>query len=883
MKNAINPLFPAGRKALPLAHYLLPFVFITILFTRLPTPAHAQVAIGDSVKGVDESAVLELFSQTKGFLPPRMTTAMRDSISNPAEGLIVFDTDLNKLLYYHNGWNDFGLWVLRDSTSGNIYYTGKIAIGPSSGTDTIPASLNISGTAGIYASVHTDTSRPAYFFIDSIDNDLDFNIGTFLNTVKNGTPSELTIGSYSYLEAGDQLNIGIGGEAFYTGEGGDLDDFEEIPVTVGVLGNNYILDTGAVAIAGGLFGIAESDHLGINIGSFANAMSNSTYANIAGMFLASGGGPNVLQVVHDSFPDRFTAAALLCNYSNDSSDFNLFSLGGGKSHFDAAVSIGRGAYQLYSQHPLTVQGSKGIRSELKVGAFTGATPHYFNAELTNSSGNNTHFVVNTERTGTAGQHTTAMSSFLEGADTVLVAFMGQGFYNGSGGDLNNPQDMPQTGGIYGDAYISDTSAEVFAAGTAGLASSEQAGINVGTYSLATEAAYSNIASYAVANREADSYKYLIDSLRNRFPASFSTGLFVNNGDSMIGDFNIYAYGDAKSYFGGRVGIGTSAPLSKLDVAGAVNASAYLINGDTLNIDGAWSSSGNDIYYDAGRVSIGLSGFNPDDTAVLNVMGEVVMVNDTDNFPAAYFSLKNSPDGLWHGNASAAMGIMNEDSSQLFFGAGYDDSTLIGGICYVEEEKWNLISINSSGFEGNHDLGILMLSIEGDPDSIGFEIGPEDLGAGSVMSLSPTATFLVHGSDSDAQMMLMTDSAFILGVFNAPINLDSVPILTGLRIDTSKVRIGFRESNYTHIDENGIGINTDTPDTELHVNGDIKQKIYTSNVSNPPTDAELDNLFTSPSSKGNGWTAYVKDSNTENLYQIMVAGNDWYILTTAKAQ
>lgn len=80
-------------------------------------PASAQVAIGDSLKTAHPSAELEVFSDSKGFLPPRMTTAQRDSIASPADGLIVFDTDLNKLLYYHNDtWKDFGLWSTRDST-----------------------------------------------------------------------------------------------------------------------------------------------------------------------------------------------------------------------------------------------------------------------------------------------------------------------------------------------------------------------------------------------------------------------------------------------------------------------------------------------------------------------------------------------------------------------------------------------------------------------------------------------------------------------------------------------------------------------------------------------------------------------------------------------
>jgi len=46
------------------------------------------------------SAVLQANSTTKGFLPPRMTTTQKGDISSPAEGLIVYDTTLNKLCVY---------------------------------------------------------------------------------------------------------------------------------------------------------------------------------------------------------------------------------------------------------------------------------------------------------------------------------------------------------------------------------------------------------------------------------------------------------------------------------------------------------------------------------------------------------------------------------------------------------------------------------------------------------------------------------------------------------------------------------------------------------------------------------------------------------------
>ena len=62
--------------------------------------------IGSTASTIESSALLDLTSTTKGFLVPRMTTLQRTSIT-PAEGLIIYDTDLNAL-YVYNGtsWKD---------------------------------------------------------------------------------------------------------------------------------------------------------------------------------------------------------------------------------------------------------------------------------------------------------------------------------------------------------------------------------------------------------------------------------------------------------------------------------------------------------------------------------------------------------------------------------------------------------------------------------------------------------------------------------------------------------------------------------------------------------------------------------------------------------
>ena len=67
----------------------------------------SQDAVGIGTATPAASAVLQLVSITKGFLPPKMTSGQRDAISATA-GLIVFSTDLDKInVRQGSAWQEF--------------------------------------------------------------------------------------------------------------------------------------------------------------------------------------------------------------------------------------------------------------------------------------------------------------------------------------------------------------------------------------------------------------------------------------------------------------------------------------------------------------------------------------------------------------------------------------------------------------------------------------------------------------------------------------------------------------------------------------------------------------------------------------------------------
>jgi hypothetical protein len=77
-------------------------IIIIVSITVVSHISFAQLGINGSGTAPAASAMLDVSSTTKGFLPPRMTSAQRTAITSPVEGLLVFDTN-TKSNWYFNG------------------------------------------------------------------------------------------------------------------------------------------------------------------------------------------------------------------------------------------------------------------------------------------------------------------------------------------------------------------------------------------------------------------------------------------------------------------------------------------------------------------------------------------------------------------------------------------------------------------------------------------------------------------------------------------------------------------------------------------------------------------------------------------------------------
>ncbi|MFD0963395.1 hypothetical protein [Pseudofulvibacter geojedonensis] len=98
-----------------------------ILFLLLSINTYSQVGIGTT--NPDSSSILDINSNNKGVLLPRLTNTERNTISSPAKGLVIFNSTTNSL-EINTGTPSYPLWQalqtnnIVSTDSNNIISTG---------------------------------------------------------------------------------------------------------------------------------------------------------------------------------------------------------------------------------------------------------------------------------------------------------------------------------------------------------------------------------------------------------------------------------------------------------------------------------------------------------------------------------------------------------------------------------------------------------------------------------------------------------------------------------------------------------------------------------------------------------------------------------------
>jgi trimeric autotransporter adhesin len=267
--------------------------YITLCAALLPFSLLAQVKIGGDLGSPHASAVLELESNNKGLLLPRLTTAQMQGITNAAKGLLVFNTtDSVFYMRLDTGWARLATGTNVWAVSGNHAYnsnSGNLGIG----TNDPVSKLHLVGNMQVDGNINMPNSTPTTGviykegipFLHNAGLVVQQNVylGTGAGSFNTLAKKNVAIGSYALANSDGADNIAIGFRAAYALVGGSSYTESLKNLFVGYLcGENA---------TGGINNVALGNEAGYNLqaGSAGNVLVGST----AGRNLTTGVG-NVL-------------------------------------------------------------------------------------------------------------------------------------------------------------------------------------------------------------------------------------------------------------------------------------------------------------------------------------------------------------------------------------------------------------------------------------------------------------------------------------------------------------------------------------------------------------------------------------------------------------
>lgn len=225
--NAKNTIFDTPTKKQQLIMAKKIFYVVTFMVVAA-TSLFAQDNVGVGTLNPHPSSVLDLSSNNKGVLIPRVTTVQRLAIATPAQGLLVYDTNFNQFWYF-----DGTQWVAAIGPQGPQGPAGPQGVagaagapGPQgpAGNDGAPGAVGPQGPAGAIgpqgpagATGATGATGPAGPQGPAGTANKYFVRGTTSATTTSATFSQIPQMSLTFTPASSTILINFSASGTYTG------------------------------------------------------------------------------------------------------------------------------------------------------------------------------------------------------------------------------------------------------------------------------------------------------------------------------------------------------------------------------------------------------------------------------------------------------------------------------------------------------------------------------------------------------------------------------------------------------------------------------------------------------------------------------------------
>lgn len=231
----------------------------------------------------DESAVFQLVSNSRGFLAPKMTTAEKNAIVNPANGLIIFDTDVNDV-QINIGSTSSPNWVGTGAGSVQGTFTDlSVPRADGNGTMLVDGSINDDGSTIAIGSAPSGSIKNSTVVISSESltsaikgfNGSTQSIETIgVEGVSNGSKLLANIGVQGYANNSSFQNTGVEGVAI---------NGNNSVVLIKHMGGNFVADNNGLneSVVGAVFQ-AVGDNTADNVGFLVYVRNNGSGDAIIG-------------------------------------------------------------------------------------------------------------------------------------------------------------------------------------------------------------------------------------------------------------------------------------------------------------------------------------------------------------------------------------------------------------------------------------------------------------------------------------------------------------------------------------------------------------------------------------------------------------------------